>query len=107
MTILKWNKAFALEQAADDQELLAELIEIFKTSFAEDVERIRSGVAAAAPGQVAGAAHSIKGASSSLGIDGISELAKRIEDDAKSGSTAVAGQSLPQLAVMLQEVEAL
>lgn len=36
MSDLRWNKAFALEQAAEDEELLQELIVIFKDSSASD-----------------------------------------------------------------------
>lgn len=105
MTILRWNKEFALEQAADDMELLLELLDIFKTSFASDLQLIRAGIAAADAGQVGGAAHSIKGASSSLGIEGITEVAKRIEDDSKSGSLEQARLLLPELEQMLAAVE--
>lgn len=107
MTLLKWNKEFAMEQAADDQELLQELIDIFKISFAEDIELIRTGITSGDCKQVAGAAHSIKGASSSLGIEGVTELAKRIEDDGKSGSLDQATQLLGRLELMLQEIQQL
>jgi HPt (histidine-containing phosphotransfer) domain-containing protein len=107
MMILRWNREFALEQAADDVELLTELLDIFKTSFASDLRLIQSGIAAADPAQISGAAHSIKGASSSLGIEGITEVAKRIEDDSKSGSLEQARLLLPQLEQMLAEVEKL
>ena len=33
MSGLKWNKEFALEQVADDAELLQELLDIFKVDF--------------------------------------------------------------------------
>lgn len=105
MTQLKWNKEFALEQTADDLELLQELLEIFKNSLTEDIHLIRTGISAGDSGQVAGAAHSIKGASSSLGIEGLTEIAKRIEDDSKTGSLVLAGELLPKLELMLAEVK--
>ncbi|SHO45498.1 Hpt domain-containing protein [Desulfopila aestuarii] len=107
MTLLKWNKEFAMEQAADDQELLQELIDIFKTSFADDLELIRSGVVAGNVKQVTGAAHSIKGASSSLGIEGVTEVAKIIEDEGKTGKLDLTGKLIGKLEKMLQEVEGL
>ena len=41
---LKWNKEFALEQAADDAELLEELLEIFKDSLQADLLLIEQGL---------------------------------------------------------------
>ncbi len=105
MTLLKWNKEFALEQAADDMELLLELLDIFKTSFASDVQLIEEGLIESDAGKVSAAAHSIKGASSSLGIDGITEVTRAIEEDSKSGSLDQAKTLLPQLKQMLLEVD--
>jgi len=96
-----------MDQAADDQELLQELIDIFKTSFAGDLQLIREGITANDFSQVAGAAHSIKGASSSLGIEGVSETAKLIEAHCKKGSLGQAEALLSTLELMLREVEAL
>jgi HPt (histidine-containing phosphotransfer) domain-containing protein len=107
MTLLKWNKEFALEQAADDMELLEELLDIFKTSFASDIQLIQSGLATANANQIGGAAHSIKGASSSLGIEGITAVAKSIEDDCKNGSLEQAEALVGQLEKMLEEVKAM
>ena len=87
--------------------MLEELIDIFKTSFSDDLGELRAGLNAGNSGQVAGAAHSIKGASSSLGMDGISQLAKKIEDDSKNGDVVSAAKMLPQLELMLEEVKAL
>lgn len=68
MADLKWDKAFALEQAADDEELLAELMDIFKDSSANDLNLIEEGLAEKNADKVCSAAHSIKGASASLGL---------------------------------------
>lgn len=107
MGLLKWNKAFALEQAADDAELLQELLDIFKSSFASDLQQMKNGLAGNDASQVAGAAHSIKGAASSLGIEGIAELVKKIEEEAKGGGVATAKENLEQLDEMLAEINAL
>ncbi len=105
MNALNWNKDFALEQAADDAELLQELLDIFKDSFREDLEIIEAGVAENAPGKISAAAHSIKGASASLGIIGINEVAVAIENDSKGGGIGTAKAQLPLLRQMLQELQ--
>lgn len=107
MGLLKWNKAFAMEQAADDAELLQELLDIFKSSFASDLQQMREGVAGNDASLVTGAAHSIKGAAASLGIEGIAELVKQIEEQAKEGGISLAKDNLEQLDEMLAEINAL
>jgi HPt (histidine-containing phosphotransfer) domain-containing protein len=107
MGLLNWNKAFALEQAADDAELLQELLDIFKSSFASDLQLIKDGITTHDAGQVGGAAHSIKGAASSLGINGIAELVKQIEEEAKDGGITTAKDNLDQLDEMLAEINTL
>lgn len=86
MDELKWDKQFALEQAADDAELLDELLEIFRRSYANDLELIQNGINLGDSSLVRGAAHSIKGAAASLGIVGIKDIAQSIEIDALKGS---------------------
>jgi len=96
-----------MEQVAEDRELLEELLAIFKTSFAEDLEVIRSGMEGDDALKVTIAAHSIKGASASLGIDGVTELARMIEDDGKAGRLEQARQRMDKLELLLREVETL
>lgn len=107
MSILQWDRDFALDQAAEDEELLQELIDIFKSSFSDDLQSLKEGIAASDCEQVASAAHSIKGASSSLGILGITQIVKQIEEESKAGSLESATEKLPQLEQMLVEVSAL
>jgi HPt (histidine-containing phosphotransfer) domain-containing protein len=57
--------------------------------------------------QIRNAAHSIKGASSSLGIDGLTELVKEIEEESKGGGLAKARESLDTLSKMLDEINSL
>jgi HPt (histidine-containing phosphotransfer) domain-containing protein len=101
---LRWNKAFALEQTADDTELLQELITIFKDSCTSDCALIRSGISRQDGGQVASAAHSIKGAAASLGIEAIREVALALEKDGKEGKIDAAAQRFPELEGLLLEL---
>lgn len=107
MSILKWDKEFALEQAADDAELLAELLEIFKDSFDSDLNLIKQGLADGEAEKIMGAAHSIKGAAASLGILGISEVAIKVEEDSRNGGLSVAGENFELLQSCLTELKAL
>jgi len=107
MNGLQWDKEFALEQAADDAELLEELLEIFKDSFQADLHLIEQGLTEGSAGKIMAAAHSIKGAAASLGIRGIHELAMQIENDSRVGGLELARAKLDDLRVLLQELLAL
>ena len=105
MTTLAWNKEFALEQTAGDQELLDELLLLFKDSSADDFNQLQEGFAQQNSDAVLASAHSIKGAAASLGIEGIREVAKVIEESARSGN--ISGEMEAHITVLeklLQEL---
>jgi HPt (histidine-containing phosphotransfer) domain-containing protein len=107
MITLKWDKDFALEQTADDEELLKELLEIFKGSFQSDLQLIKQGLAEGSASKISAAAHSIKGAAASLGILGINEIAMQVEEDSRSGGLAVAQEKIEDLQTLLAKIQAL
>lgn len=105
MNALKWDKEFALEQAADDKELLQELLTIFKESMQADVLLMEQGLAEESAAKVCSAAHSIKGASASLGIQGIKDIAFMVEQASRAGELDVARLKLPELQSLLRQVQ--
>ena len=107
MNALKWDKEFALEQAADDAELLQELLEIFKDSLQSDINLIEQGLEQEEAAKVCRAAHSIKGAAASLGILGIHEIALAIEETSRAGGLATARSNLSLLKSMRKGLESL
>lgn len=107
MDSLKWDKQFALDQAAEDVELLQELIDIFKESCSNDFKLIELGLKNNDAKAICSAAHSIKGAAASLGIEGIREVAMAVEEDSRSGSLEVARQQVETLAQMVGQVQQL
>lgn len=105
MSVLDWDKQFALEQAAEDAELLQELIDIFKDSFNSDMNLIKEGLLEeGGAGKISRAAHSIKGAAASLGIRGIHQLAMSIEEESRNGSVSLARENLALLEAMGKEL---
>ncbi len=102
MNELKWDRDFALEQAADDSDLLQELIDIFKESSAKDYRSIEKGVGSKNTEMVCAAAHSIKGAAASLGIEGLREIASDIENDCRQGSLDTAQNRIVELDELLR-----
>jgi HPt (histidine-containing phosphotransfer) domain-containing protein len=105
MNELKWNKTFALEQAAGDAELLEELLEIFRQSYASDLDIIKNGINAGNATLVRGAAHSIKGAAASLGITGIKDIAESIEREARGGSLLIAEKQYEVLVSLKEKLD--
>lgn len=107
MEELKWDREFAMEQAADDASLLEELVVIFRNSCKEDYQLLQEGLARNDTAKSSAAAHSIKGAAASLGFEGIRELAQEIEDDCRQGSMAVVkkkNSTLQELILLLEKV---
>jgi HPt (histidine-containing phosphotransfer) domain-containing protein len=86
MSDLQWDKDFAMEQTGGDEELLAELLVLFRDSSADDYRELCKAIENGNMEGVVTAAHSIKGASSSLGFEGISTLAMEMEKAARAGS---------------------
>ncbi len=103
MAEVEWDRNFALEQAADDEELLAELIDLFHDSSASDLAAIKEGAASADVAAMGDAAHSIKGASASLGIEGIRSVAADLEKVGRAGDLEEAKSYLPLLEELLEQ----
>lgn len=105
MKRLKWDKAYALQQAGDDSELVEELLDIFKDSLRTDLELMAKGLAEGSASTVYRAAHSIKGGAASLGIAAIAELALDLEQQSHAGSLELAREKLPLLEDLLAELQ--
>ena len=102
MADLDWDRNFALEQAGDDEEMLAELLVLFHESSASDLARINDGLAAADPVTVSDAAHSIKGASASLGVEGVRRIAAELEKKSRAGDLSLGKDLAASLAALLK-----
>lgn len=101
MADLEWDRNFALEQSGDDEEMLAELLVLFRDSSASDLARINDALAAENAVAVADAAHSIKGASASLGVEGVRKVATELEKKGRAGDLSQGRELAAQLAALL------
>lgn len=104
MNALLWNRDFALEQTAGDEELLEELLTLFKDSSVQDFESLSQAAASGNVEGVVAAAHSIKGAAASLGFEGIRVLAMEMETAARGGSVDCALEKKDEMKELLTEV---
>lgn len=107
MSDLQWNRSFALEQTAGDEELLEELLDLFRDASKGDFQQLKRAVAAGDAAGIVSAAHSLKGASASLGIEGVRQLATAMETAAREGSVNVAEDNLEVMETMLEQVNSL
>lgn len=105
MDDLHWNKEFAMMQVDNDEELLQELLTIFKDSSASDLAILTQAVATGDPVEARSASHSIKGAAASLGLEAIRDVSKAMEQDCREGSLVVAREKLPQLESLLAQLQ--
>jgi HPt (histidine-containing phosphotransfer) domain-containing protein len=105
MADLQWNKAFALEQTAGDEELLEELLVLFRDSSVSDYVQLQQAVAANDAAGVVRAAHSLKGAAASLGIEGIRQLAFDMEADGRNNSVTVAREKLTAMGELVEQLK--
>ena len=78
-------KYLASKIGIDDEDFM-ELVELFITTTLSDLDKIKQGVAANHPADAGAAAHSIKGAAGNMGFEAMSELAQKMELQAKAGS---------------------
>ncbi len=103
MSDLLWDRDFALEQTAGDEELLEELLILFKDSSASDHQKLCQAAEAGDTDGVLAAAHSIKGAAASLGFEAIRLLALEIETAAREGADDCGQEKQQQMADLLAE----
>jgi len=107
MPDLDWDRNFALEQSGDDEEMLAELLALFRDSSASDLARINDGLAAQDAVAMADAAHSIKGASASLGVEGVRRISAELEKQGRAGDLSQGKELAAQLAALLKAFDGL
>jgi HPt (histidine-containing phosphotransfer) domain-containing protein len=103
MDVLHWDRDFALEQAGQDEELLAELLMLFNDTSSEDLIKIQEAYKEEDPHGMGDAAHSIKGAAASLGIEDIRQVAHELEKAGRSGDLAGAKSHLPNLETLISK----
>lgn len=79
------RKGLAQKLGLEEDEYL-ELLELFMETTGSNLAKLQGGLAAGDSRQTAEAAHTIKGASASLGLLTIAEAAKGIEEKARRNS---------------------
>ncbi len=105
MADVKWDRAFALEQSGDDEELLDELVGLFNDASASDLASMKDGFSNNDLQAMADAAHSIKGAAASMGIEGVRAVAASLEKAGRSGDVENVDVLMANLGDLLDQFE--
>ncbi|MEA1934713.1 MAG: Hpt domain-containing protein [Thermodesulfobacteriota bacterium] len=106
MVDLQWDRDFAFEQSGKNEELLAELLELFTDSAAaSDLEMIKQGISTQDAEAAGYAAHSIKGSAASLGVKGVSETAYKIEKAGRAGNLDAVSKLVGDLEAMVIQIK--
>ncbi|MBU2621435.1 MAG: Hpt domain-containing protein [Proteobacteria bacterium] len=87
-----------------DKEDYLELIELFINTTTGDIAKLKTAINTGDFNAAEKAAHSIKGAASSLGLTDISNEAKKIEHTAKGDPGTIAALSADELEAMLNRI---
>jgi CheY-like chemotaxis protein len=94
------------EQTGGDDDLIRELIGIFRADWPGQFAAIRSAAAAGNAGGLALAAHKLKGSVGTFGADAAVEAAVALELPARSGDLSSAPERLDRLEAELHRVDA-
>jgi two-component system sensor histidine kinase/response regulator len=110
-----WNLTELLERVDNDQELLRELLNIFKEDFPQTIQSLQSAVNAKDLKNSSRLSHTLKGMLSSLGATAAAAAATKLEALSSAGETvslegafnaleAEAHRLLPELEAYMAEV---
>ena len=97
-----------IKAAADslglDEEEFSEIVELFIDTAQSDIDNLSEGCKNGDTEKAANAAHSLKGASGTLGFMDIYEIAKKAEEDAKNNDLDKLADSVRQLNTCFQKL---
>jgi len=92
------------EEIGFDKEAYLELIELFINTTTSDIDKLKTAINNSDFNAAEKAAHSIKGAASSLGLAEISDEAKKIEYAAKGDPGTITALSADGLKAILMKI---
>ena len=101
---LNWDQEFALKQLGGNIELLRKCISFYLRAAKEDVQRIETGIIHEDFEAVQSSAHSLKGASANIGMEGIRMCAFKIEEAAIYGDLQLLTDKTIELKKMLDQL---
>lgn len=102
--LLVLNKAVALDRVGGDEELLAEVAQLFIEDYPNSVGEIEEALRTGDAKKLERAAHSLKGAASNFGADVVVKSALALEVAGRSGNLASAPAEYGALSAALKNL---
>jgi len=102
-----FDRETLLYRLEDDEELMAEVLELYLDDAAEHLDELSVAIASGDVGTVALKAHSLKGASANVSSQAMSDLAYHLERLGKAGDLADAESLLVELTEKLAALRTL
>ena len=99
-----FDRAALLERVEGDEELLAEMIQLYVEDAPRTLETMRRALLQGNLPDLERAAHSFKGSSANLAANPAAEAAQRLEQDARRGDKTAAETSLAALESVLGQL---
>ncbi len=87
-----------------DEDEFSEIVELFIDTAKSDIDKLQEGYEKGDAEMAANAAHSLKGASGTLGFMDIADIAKKAEEDANNNDLDKLADSVSQLNVCFQQL---
>jgi HPt (histidine-containing phosphotransfer) domain-containing protein len=101
-----YDRDVALANAGDSEELLNELIEVFRQECPVLIEQIRTAIEEGDASTLHRTAHTLKGSANVLGAMLTAEVAQQIERFGRDGDLPAAAKQLPILQERVQQLQA-
>lgn len=98
------NRQEAMDRLGDDAELFAEICGLFCRDVPEMLSQLKSALSAGDITLAVRSAHSIKSASSSIGADHLSSLARTVEEKGRAGDLSGARSQIEILSSAIDDV---
>ncbi len=87
----------AIEQVMGDKDFLKELLQLFVKNLPEQIEALKTALAGGDAQELSRIAHTLKGSSANLRVNGINDVALRLEQIGKKGNLEEARPALAEL----------
>lgn len=94
-----------LEHVQGDRELLAEIIRIFRTEIVSLLQTLREAVEKGDASAISRASHTLKGSVGNFGSGPAYQIAKKMDEFARTGETAATGALLPALEAEIERLQ--
>ena len=99
-----FDRAAVLDRCGGDEDLLGELVSIFRQDLPDYLQRIKTAIDTGDDDELARAAHTLKGPLGTLGFDAAQTLALELETMGRTSDTSEAADRFGELGTELEQI---